>query len=87
MADDLETNMRRFVGYRPEPPERYLESGHANPVDQPQYEGIVFSDGSCCVRWRTAVNSTSVWASYSDFAKVHGHADYKTRIEWLDGKP
>lgn len=76
--------MRRFVGYRPEPPAEYLEKGTAAPPDQPQYEGVVFTDGSVALRWRTAYRSTSVWNSYSDFEHVHGHPEYGTRIEWPD---
>jgi hypothetical protein len=79
--------MHRFVGYRPNPPAGYLENGTAAPAEEPQYEGIVFTDGTVALRWRTDYRSTSLWTSYSDFFHVHGHPEYGTRIDWLDGEP
>jgi hypothetical protein len=78
--------MRRFTGYRPAPPPEYLEKGVANAPDEPQYEGVVFSDGTVALRWRTAYRSTSLWGSYGDFYEVHGHPEYGTRIEWEDDR-
>ena len=76
--------MRRFTGYRPSPPDYYAEQGLANPPDEPQYEGVVFSDGTVALRWMTLYKSTSLWESYGDFEKVHYHPEYGTRIEWHD---
>ena len=77
--------MRRFYGYRPNPPPEYLAKGTANAATAPQYEGVVFTDGTVAVRWRTAYRSTSLWTSYEDFFHVHGHAEeYGTIIAWLD---
>jgi len=76
--------MRRFRCYRPNPPEGYLEQGVANPPDQVQFEGVVFSDGRCCVRWLTQLRSFSIWDSWEDLVKVHGHPEYGSIIEWLD---
>jgi hypothetical protein len=56
----------------------------ANAPDEVQFEGVVFSDGTCAVRWLTAFRSTSVWDSWEDLEKVHGHPEYGTVIEWLD---
>ncbi|GEL17675.1 hypothetical protein [Pseudonocardia asaccharolytica] len=78
--------MRRFVGYRPVPPTDYVAKGLANAPDEPQYEGVVFTDGSVACRWRTELRSTSVWTCWEDFCRVHGHPEYGTRIEWLDGE-
>lgn len=78
--------MRRFTGYRKIPPAEYLKAGTAAPPDQPQYEGVVFTDGSVALRWRTEFKSTSLWASYDDFYAVHGHPEYGTIIEWHDGE-
>lgn len=77
--------MRRFRCYRPNPPADYYESGTANPPDQVQFEGVVFSDGTVCVRWLTEFRSHSLWASWDDLEKVHGHPEYGTVIEWADG--
>jgi hypothetical protein len=76
--------VRRFFGYRPNPPAEYLEKGTAAPVNEPQYEGVVFTDGTVALRWRTEFRSTSVWNSYEDFYRVHGHPEYGTVIVWLD---
>lgn len=76
--------MRRFLGYRPKPPADYLEKGTANPPDQVQYEGVVFTDGTVGVRWLTDYSSHSVWRCWDDFDRVHGHPEYGTRIVWLD---
>lgn len=79
--------MRRFTVYRQAPPGSYLEQGHANPPDQPQFEGVVFTDGTCAVRWLTAYPSHSIWPSLQDLWAVHGHPEYGTRVEWHDGTP
>lgn len=77
----------RFTCYRPEPPAGYRESGAANPPDQAQFEGVVFSDGTVTVRWLTYYRSHSVWASIGDLLAIHGHPEYGTRFEWPDGRP
>jgi hypothetical protein len=79
--------VKRFTCYRPQPPEAYLTSGAANPPDEPQFEGVVFSDGTVCVRWLTSCRSHSVWSSLADLIKIHGHPEYGTRIVWHDGEP
>lgn len=76
--------MRRFQVYRLAPPAEYYASGTANPPDEVQYEGVVFTDGTVAVRWRTEYRSTSFWASLEELEKVHGHPEYETRWEWLD---
>jgi hypothetical protein len=76
--------MRRFRCYRPDPPEEYYAAGTANPSDQVQFEGVVFSDGTVCLRWLTDYRSHSIWSSYEEMEKVHGHPEYGTIIEWLD---
>jgi hypothetical protein len=78
------TDMRRFRIYRPNPPAGYLESGAANPPEETQLEGIVFSDGTVSVRWCTAQRSHSIWNCWKDFEAIHGHPEYGTIVEWLD---
>jgi hypothetical protein len=75
--------MRRFQVYRPSPPPEYAASGAANPPDDVQFEGVVFSDGTVCVRWLTECRSHSVWASLDDLEKIHGHPEYGTIWRWL----
>lgn len=78
---------RTFAGYRPDPPAEYVEKGITLSGAEPDYEGIVFSDGTVVLRWRTAYRSWSVWTSWGDFLHVHGHPEYGTRIEFDDGLP
>ena len=79
-----ESGMRRFVCYRPNPPAEYYEQGAANAPDVAQFEGVVFSDGTCCVRWLTQFRSHSIWSSWEDLERIHGHPEYGTVIKWLD---
>jgi len=76
--------VKRFRGYRANPPAEYYDKGTANAPTEAQYEGVVFTDGTLALRWRTAFRSTSLWDSYADFFEVHGHPEYGTIIEWLD---
>lgn len=46
-------------------------------------EGVLWSDGSAALRWRTTTASTAVYASMRDVEKIHGHGG-TTRVEWLD---
>jgi hypothetical protein len=45
-------------------------------------EGVVFSDGTVALRWRTARTSTAIYASIDDLMEIHGH-DGQTQIRWL----
>lgn len=74
--------MKRFRVWRPNPPGHYIAQGHANQPDQPQFEGVIFTDGTVAVRWLTQFRSTSVWASFAELWAVHGHHEYGTQIEW-----
>jgi hypothetical protein len=75
--------MRTFRGFRPAPPEEYGAKGITNGSAKiPDYEGVVFTDGTVCIRWQTQYRSHSVWATYEDFFQVHGHPEYGTVIEW-----
>lgn len=76
--------MRRFEVYRPAPPAEYEAKGHANPPDEVQYEGVVFTDSTVVIRWRTPFRSHSVWATFEDLMAVHGHPEYGTIVKWID---
>lgn len=45
--------------------------------------GVQFPDGTCVLRWDTAVNSTTFYASINDGEYLHGHGG-RTRIVWDD---
>jgi hypothetical protein len=76
--------IRRFEVFRLSPPAGYFEAGAANPPDEVQYEGVVFSDGTVCVRWLTEFRSHSIWASLTDLENIHGHPEYDSTWRWLD---
>lgn len=79
--------LRRFVGYRRQVPEHYVEGGYGNAADEVQFEGVLFSDDTVVLRWCTQFRSTSVWSSMDEMLAVHGHADYGTVITFLDTGP
>lgn len=75
---------RTFKGYRPEPPAEYVAKGITNAGDAPDYEGVIFSDGTVVIRWLTEFRSHAVWTCYADFYRVHGHPEYGTIIKFDD---
>lgn len=76
--------MKRFTMYRRDMSNTTHDANQRNAPDEPQFEGIVFSDGSVAIRWRTAIHSTSVWASMDDMLKIHGHPEYGSELVWHD---
>lgn len=76
--------MRRFECYRPNVPTDTHDENQRNAPDAVQFEGLIFSDGKCVIRWLTAARSVSVWDSYEDMLKIHGHPEYGTVIRFLD---
>lgn len=60
------------------------DANQKNAPDEPQFEGVIFTDGSVAIRWRTAIHSTSVWASMDDMLKIHGHPEYGSEIVYHD---
>lgn len=81
-----EQGFRRFRYYRTNPPAEYIESGASveSPDDQPQFEGVQFSDGTVCLHWYTLSGSHAVWPSMAEVMQIHGHPEYGGRFEWLD---
>lgn len=77
---------RVFRGYRNNPVPEYVEKGITNAGEKPDYEGVIFSDGTVAMRWLTEYRSHSVWATYRDFYRVHGHPEYGTVIVFSDGQ-
>lgn len=62
------------------------DSNQVNPPDEPQFQGVVFDDGSCVIRWLTASASTSVWASLDDMLLIHGHPEYGSELVWDESR-
>lgn len=74
-----------FAGYRPSPPAEYVDKKITNSGEQPDYEGVIFSDGTVVLRWLTEFRSHSVWSDWNSFYQVHGHPEYGTKIYFGDG--
>ena len=80
------TAIKRFTVYRRKADSLTTHNGdQKNAASDPQFEGVIFSDGTVCVRWLTARKSHSVWASLDDLLAIHGHPEYGTEIHWHDG--
>jgi len=78
--------IQRFTVYRREIENSDKhEQEHRNSNDEPQYEGVIWSDGTVTLRWLTPLRSTSVWPNIEAALGVHGHPEYGTIIEWYDG--
>ncbi len=79
--------MKTFTAYRPFVAQHGKHNDdQMNAPDAAQFQGVVFSDGTCALRWMTAKRSTSVWQSLFDMLDIHGHAEYGTYIVWDDGR-
>lgn len=79
--------IKRFTVYRRDMDSRDTHTLlQKNPQDQPQFEGVVFSDGTVALRWLTPLQSTSVWPDLETALGVHGHPEYGTVIEWHDSE-
>ena len=87
--EGVSTPMRRFTMYRRGDLSATHNESQANQPDVPQFEGVVFSDGTVALRWLTALRSTSVWANLDTAMGVHGHPEerYQSEIVWHDGGP
>ena len=84
-AQGEEVNMQRFTAYRRAISQRETHNSlQKNPDSDPQFEGVIWSDGTVTLRWLTACRSTAVWDSIADCLNIHGHPEYGTEIEWHD---
>lgn len=77
--------IQRFTAYRLDMDDRETHNeNQKNPESEPQYEGVIFSDGTVALRWLTPLASTSVWPDLATALGVHGHPEYGTDIVWHD---
>src|SRR3990167_6837765 len=81
-----EQEIKIFTMYRHNTPTETHDTNQVNPPDQPQFEGIVFSDGRVAIRWLTAKRSVSVWDSMEYMLAIHGHPEYGSVLVWHDTK-
>lgn len=79
--------MQRFEVHRVDSPQEYYAQGAANPPDEVQFEGVMFTDGTVTIRWRIEFWSTPLWTSRTGLERIHGHPEYVTRWHWPDGEP
>lgn len=81
--------MRTFTCYRRGDLSATHDSNQANPPDAPQFEGVIFADGTTVIRWLTAARSTGVFVDFDTLMKIHGHTDpqskHGTEIVFADG--
>lgn len=80
--------IQRFTAYRRNISQRTTHNHYQkNPDDMPQFQGVIWSDGTVTLRWLTTCSSHSIWNSIEDCLNIHGHPEYGTVIEWHDGEP
>ncbi len=77
--------MKTFTMYRKGDLAVTHDDNQRNAPDEPQFEGVVFSDGKVVVRWLTKCRSVSVWDSLEDMLAIHGHPEYGSVLVWNDG--
>ncbi len=46
-------------------------------------EGIMFSDHSVALRWKTKYRSTAIYHTFDDMYRIHTHHG-STKVVWLD---
>lgn len=46
-------------------------------------DGVQWPDGTCCMRWRTSLASSSFYDSVEDIDAIHGH-NGATKIIFVD---
>lgn len=78
--------MKTFTMYRKGDLSGTHDENQANPPDEPQFEGVVFSDGTVAIRWLTKVRSTSIWDSLETAMAIHGHPEYESELVWHDNQ-
>lgn len=76
--------MRIFTMYRRNVPDATHDANQKNAPDEPQFEGVIFSDNRVAVRWLTKIGSVSVWDSFDDLMAIHGHPEYQSELVWHD---
>jgi len=82
------SDIKRFTSFRRDMDNRETHSAlQKNPESEPQYEGVIFTDGTVALRWLTPLASTSVWPDLATALGVHGHPEYGTDIVWHDAEP
>jgi hypothetical protein len=80
--------MKRFTAYRKNISERESHNHfQKNKDNEPQFEGVIWTDGTVTLRWLTPCASHSIWSNIEDCLNIHGHPEYGTDIIWHDDEP
>jgi len=80
------TDMQRFTVYRRDLAARGTHNElQANDDNEPQWEGVIWSDGTVTIRWLTPCGSHAIWNRIDDCLAIHGHPEYGTEIICHDG--
>lgn len=78
--------MKLFTVYRRGDLSASHDENQRNAPDEPQFQGVVFDDDTCVIRWLTAKGSTSVFKTFEDMWAIHGHDGpndkHGTEIQW-----
>lgn len=77
--------MKTFTVFRPAVPTDSHNEDQRNDPDKPQFQGVIFDSGKCVLSWLTAVESISVYDSFDDMIRIHGHPEYGSYLVWDDG--
>jgi len=83
-AEEGGRGVRTFTMYRRAVPTDTHDENQRNAADEPQFQGVVFDDGTVAIRWQTAKRSTSVWDSMDDMLAIHGHPEYGSELVWAE---
>ena len=83
MKDKME-KIKRFVMYRRGDISDTHDENQMNLPNEPQFEGVVFTDGTCVIRWLTKMASTSIWKNFETMMAIHGHPEYESELIWID---
>jgi len=76
--------MKAFTMYRRDMSNAPHTAEQKNDPDKPQFQGVVFDDGTVAIRWMTAKCSTAVWQCMDDMLAIHGHPEYGSELAWHD---
>lgn len=78
--------MKLFTMFRRNVPDATHDANQKNAPDEPQFEGVVFTDGRVAIRWLTAKRSVAVWDSMDDMLAIHGHPEYGSELVWHEAR-
>ena len=88
LKDKSKTRIQRFTVYRKainDVGAKTHNNASMNADDEPQYEGVIFTDGTVVLRWLTKFGASEFFDNIEAALTIHGHPEYETEIIWHDG--